>query len=211
MSALGLNDVLRHPGVWRRSSGSAPALRTQATGCSELDRLLPGGGWPLGALSEILFTQDGLGELSLLLPALAELTQRRKRIVFVAPPYIPYAPALQGRGVDLDFVTQIRADGGDSSWSAEQCLRSGGCGAVLCWLFKTDYAQLRRLQLAAETGGTLGFVFRPAAAAHNPSPSGLRLIIDNDSEATHIEVLKCRGGLDRRRDTRLRWDDKPTG
>lgn len=206
MSAVGLNEVLRHPGVWRRASSAAPALRTQATGCAELDGLLPGGGWPLGALSEILFTQDGLGEFSLLMPALAELTQRRRRVVFVAPPYVPYAPALQNHGVDLNFVTQIQADAGDSSWSAEQCLRSGGCGAVLCWLFKSDYAQLRRLQLAAETGGTLGFVFRPAAAAHNPSPSGLRLLVDNDRETTHIEVLKCRGGLDTRRDTRLRWN-----
>lgn len=206
MSAVGLNEVLRYPGVWRRSSGSTPALRTQATGCAELDSLLPGGGWPLGALSEILFTQDGLGELSLLMPALAELTQRRRRVIFVAPPYVPYAPALQSHGLDLNFVTQIQADAGDSSWSTEQCLRSGGCGAVLCWLLKTDYAQLRRLQLAAETGGTFGFVFRPAAAAHNPSPSGLRLLIDNDRETTHIEVLKCRGGLDTRRAPRVRWD-----
>ncbi|MBL8300001.1 MAG: translesion DNA synthesis-associated protein ImuA [Rhodanobacteraceae bacterium] len=206
MSSVGLNEVLRYPGIWRRSSGSAPTLRTQATGCAELDSLLPGGGWPLGALSEILFTQDGLGELSLLTPALAELTQRRRRVVFVAPPYIPYAPALQNHGVDLNFVTQIQASNGDSSWSAEQCLRSGGCGAVLCWLHKTDYAQLRRLQLAAETGGSIGFVFRPAAAAHSASPSGLRLLVDNDRETTHIEVLKCRGGLDTRRDTRLRWN-----
>lgn len=206
MSAVGLNEVLRHPGVWRRSSASAPMLRTQATGCAELDSLLPGGGWPLGALSEILLTQDGLGELSLLMPALAALTRQRRRIVFVAPPYIPYAPALQAQGVDLNLVTQIQADGGDSSWSAEQCLRSGGCGAVLCWLFKTDYAQLRRLQLAAETGGSLGFVFRSAAAARNPSPSGLRLLVDSNGETAHIEVLKCRGGLDARRDTRLRWD-----
>jgi hypothetical protein len=205
-SASSLNDVLRHPGIWRRSSTAAPMLRTQATGCAELDRLLPGGGWPFGALSEILFTQDGLGELSLLLPALAELTRRRRRVVFVAPPYIPYAPALQAQGVDLNFVTHIQADAGDSSWSAEQCLRSGGCGAVLCWLHKADYAQLRRLQLAAETGATLGFVFRPATAAQNPSPSGLRLLVANDSETTQIEVLKCRGGLDTRRDTRLRWN-----
>lgn len=206
MNATGLNEVLRHPGVWRRSSSAAPLLRTQATGCAELDAILPGGGWPVGALSEILFTEDGLGELALLMPALAELTRRRRRVVFVAPPYIPYAPALQQHGIDLGQVTHIDADGSDSSWSTEQCLRSGGCGAVLSWLHKSDYAQLRRLQLAAETGGSLGFVFRPAAMAHNPSPSGLRLLVDSADGATRIEVLKCRGGLDVRRDTRLRWN-----
>lgn len=95
MNAVGLNEVLRHPGVWRRASTSAPTLRTLASGCAELDALLPGGGWPVGALSEILLSQDGLGELSLLMPALAELTRRRRHVVFVAPPYVPYAPALQ--------------------------------------------------------------------------------------------------------------------
>ena len=206
MSAAGLHEVLRHPGVWRRSSSAGPLLRTQATGCAELDAILPGGGWPVGALSEILFSQDGLGELGLLMPALAELTRRRRRVVFVAPPYIPYAPALRANGVDLSQVTHIEADGSDNAWSTEQCLRSGGCGAVLTWLHKSDYAQLRRLQLAAETGGSLGFVFRPAAMAHNPSPSGLRLLVDSVGEDTRIEVLKCRGGLDTRRDARLRWN-----
>jgi hypothetical protein len=205
MNAVGLNEVLRHPGVWRRAAGATPLLRAQATGCAELDALLPGGGWPLGALSEILCSQDGLGELSLLMPALADLTRRRRRVIFVAPPYIPYAPALQAQGVDLALVTHIQAEGGDSCWSTEQCLRSGGCGAVLSWLPRSDYAQLRRLQLAAETGGTLGFVFRPAAAAYNPSPSGLRLLVDTDGETSRIEVLKCRGGVDTRRDMRVRW------
>ena len=205
MNAVGLNEVLRHPGVWRRASSSVPTLRTLATGCAELDALLPGGGWPVGALSAILLSQDGLGELSLLMPALGELTRRRRRVVFVAPPYVPYAPALQEQGVDLSQVTQIQANGGDSYWSTEQCLRSGGCGAVLCWLPKSDYAQLRRLQLAAETGGSLGFVFRSAAAAQTASPSGLRLLVDSDGATTRIEVLKCRGGFDTRRDTRLRW------
>lgn len=107
--------------------------------------------------------------------------------------------------MDLSQVTQIEASGGDSYWGTEQCLRSGGCGAVLCWLPKSDYAQLRRLQLAAETGGSLGFVFRPAAAAQAASPSGLRLLVDSDGATTRIEVLKCRGGFDTRRDTRLRW------
>ena len=205
MNAVALNEVLRHPGIWRRASSALPTLRAQPTGCAALDAMLPGGGWPLGALSEILVTRDGLGELSLVMPALAELTQRRRRVAFVAPPYIPYAPALTTHGVDLAHVVEIDATGGDGAWSAEQCLRSGGCGAVLFWLPKADYAQLRRLQLAAETGGALGFVFRPAAVAHGASPAGLRLVVDSDGSTTEIEVLKCRGGFDARRATRFRW------
>lgn len=205
MNAVALNEVLSHPGIWRRSSSSLPVLRAQPTGCAALDAVLPGGGWPLGALSEILVTRDGLGELGLVMPALAALTRRRRRIAFVAPPYIPYAPALAAHGVDLTQIVDIAATDGDDAWSAEQCLRSGGCGAVLFWLPKADYAQLRRLQLAAETGGALGFVFRPAAAAHGASPAGLRLVVDSNGADTEIEVLKCRGGFDARRATRLRW------
>ena len=172
--------------------------------CADLDAQLPGGGWPCGAVSEILFEYDGIGELSLLMPALAELTQRGQRVVFVTPPYIPYAPALAEHGLDLRYVVQIDANPNDGAWSAEQCLRSGSCGAVLSWLPVADYTLLRRLQLAAESGDALAFVFRPAKAASKTSPAALRLQLHADAGQTDIEILKCRGMLERRRLTRLR-------
>ena len=107
MNAVALDAVLKHPGIWRRSAAAQHQLRAIPTGLAELDAQLPGGGWPCGALSEILFEHDGLGELSLLMPALAELTQKGQRVVFVAPPYIPYAPALAAHGLDLRYVVQI--------------------------------------------------------------------------------------------------------
>src|SRR5690349_20954177 len=104
-----LDAVLKHPGIWRRSGASLHQARAVPTGLAELDAQLPGGGWPCGALSEILFEYDGLGELALLMPALAKLTQAGQRVVFVAPPYIPYAPALAAQGLDLRYVVQIDA------------------------------------------------------------------------------------------------------
>ena len=89
-----LDEVLRHPGIWRRGTATRTPLDIEPTGIAGLDAQLPGGGWPRGALSEILIEHDGIGECSLVLPALAALTQARKRVVFVAPPYIPYPPAL---------------------------------------------------------------------------------------------------------------------
>src|SRR5689334_19392158 len=65
-----LADVLRHPGIWRRGTARVPRSDALPTGVADLDALLPGGGWPRGALSEILVAEDGLGECSLLLPAL---------------------------------------------------------------------------------------------------------------------------------------------
>ncbi len=199
-----LDAVLKHPGVWRRSALAQHQVRAQATGLAELDARLPGGGWPCGALTEILFEYDGLGELSLVMPALAALTQRGQRVVFVAPPYIPYAPALAAQGLDLDYVVQIDAATSAGAWSAEQCLRSGACGAVLSWMHDCDYTQLRRLQLAAESGDALAFLYRPARAATKPSPAALRLQLHADEGETSVEILKCRGTVDTRRSTRLR-------
>lgn len=206
MSAVpsALADVLRHPGVWRRTT-PVPSVRSQPTGWRELDDALPGGGWPLGALSEILLEADGLGELGLVMPALAALTRKKRRVVFVAPPYQPYAPALAAHGLDLAQVTQIDATHTDGTWSTEQCLRSGACGAVLSWSERADYTQLRRWQLAAENGGALGFLFRPAEAANQASPAALRLYVRTDGETTSVEILKCRGGFDARAATRFRW------
>jgi hypothetical protein len=204
MNAVALEAVLQHPGVWRRSAVALHQVRAIPTGLAELDAQLPGGGWPCGALSEILFAHDGLGELSLLMPALAELTHKGQRVVFVAPPYVPYAPALAAHGLDLRQVVQIDAQAGDGAWSAEQCLRSGSCGAVLSWMQQADYTLLRRLQLAAESGDALAFLFRPASAAAKASPAALRLQLHADSGQVEIEILKCRA-LDMRRATRLRW------
>jgi hypothetical protein len=205
----GLGAVLRHPGIWRRSAPVVNA-RAMASGWRDLDAVLPGGGWPVGALTEVLVEADGLGELGLLMPALAALTRQRRRVVFVAPPYLPYAPALAGQGLDLAQVTQIDCDSAgsantDEAWSAEQCLRSGACGAVLLWARSPDYTQLRRWQLAAESGGALGFLFRPAAAMTHASPAALRLRVRGDGDASSVEILKCRGGFDHRDNARFRW------
>lgn len=190
-----LAGLLRDPRIWRRGAAAA-TIDVQPTGIAGLDARLPGGGWPRGALSEILIEQDGLGECSLVLPALAALTQARRRIALVAPPYLPYAPALAAAGIDLAQVVHIDADAGDTHWTAEQCLRAGCCGAVLNWLPRADYRQLRRLQLAAETGGAIGFVFRPLAAAGEASPAALRLRITMAADgAPRIDILKCRGRL----------------
>jgi hypothetical protein len=198
-----LAEVLRHPGIWRR--GATPARAdTLPSGLAELDALLPGGGWPRGALSEILIEQDGLGECALVLPALAHLTQARKRVALIAPPYIPYAPTLAAAGIDLTQLVHIDAAALDTHWTAEQCLRAGCCGAVLNWLPRADYRQLRRLQLAAEVGGTVGFVFRPLSAMRETSPAALRLLVTAGDEGPRIEILKCRGRLEHAPAVRLR-------
>lgn len=163
-----------------------------ASGNPALDAALPWNGFPRGALTELLVGADGLGELSLLMPALARLAVR-EHIALVSPPYIPYAPALVRAGLPLARLAWIDAPVERALWAAEQCLRAGCLGAALVWSTGGDERALRRLQVAAKDGGSFGFVFRPARHAANPSPAALRLLIDADAGATRLRVLKCRG------------------
>lgn len=192
-AVVALDTLLQARTVWRGQPLALPPSK-QPTGYAALDAALPSGGWPEAAMSEILLPADGVGELQLLWPALARLTQAGERVVLVAPPYVPYAPAWQAAGVDLTHLQVIQAPQlRDALWAAEQCLRSGSCGAVLCWPQLAHERALRRLQVAAESGQTLGLACRPLQAARNPSPVALRIAID--SHPAQLRVIKCRGGL----------------
>ncbi|AMO76216.1 translesion DNA synthesis-associated protein ImuA [Pseudomonas citronellolis] len=190
--AVDLGALLDQRRVWKGQAGTAPSA-AQPTGHARLDALLPGGGWPESALSEILHGAEGIGELQLLWPTLARLSRASERVVLVAPPHIPYPRAWLAAGVDLQHLVWVEASGRDALWATEQCLRSGCCGAVLCWPQQADDRALRRLQVAAESGQTLAFAFRPLREALNPSPAALRLALE--ARPAQLRVLKCRGGL----------------
>ncbi|AMS17609.1 MULTISPECIES: translesion DNA synthesis-associated protein ImuA [Pseudomonas] len=193
MGAVVALETLFNAGrVWK-GRPTAPAASPQPTGHAMLDAALPGGGWPEAALTEILIAAQGVGELQLLWPTLARLSAAGERIVLVAPPHVPYPQAWQSAGVDLRQLAVIQAGERDALWAAEQCLRSGSCGAVLCWPQQADDRALRRLQVAAETGQTLAFAYRSLKDALNPSPAALRLAVE--ARPAQLRVLKCRGGL----------------
>ena len=189
-AAPDLDAMLSAQTVWRAGRAPATAAGGEPTGHAALDALLPQGGWPRRALTELLLPADGVGELSLLLPTLARLTQAGTVVAVVAPPYLPYAPAWQAAGVDLRHLEIIDADARGALWAFEQCLRSAACGAVLGWPLHADAQSLRRLQVAADGGDCLAFAFRDRRHAANPSPAALRL--EHAGGAWHVR--KCRGG-----------------
>ncbi|MNT09935.1 SOS cell division inhibitor [compost metagenome] len=191
-AVVSLDGLLDQQRVWKGRPQAQPQ-GLQPTGHAALDSALPGGGWPPGALTELLLAAEGCGELQLLWPSLARLTASAQPVVLIAPPFIPYAPAWQAAGVDLQWLTLVETAPAEVLWAAEQCLRSGSCGAVLCWPQKADDRALRRLQVAAESGQSLAFALRPLQAALNPSPAALRIAID--ARPSQWRVLKCRGGL----------------
>ena len=195
-SVVALDSLLDSRRVWRGQPQARPTSR-QPTGFAALDAQLPSGGWPESALSELLLPMDGIGELRLLWPTLARLSQASdatsdEKIVLIAPPYLPFASAWANAGIRLDKLQIVLAQPRDVLWATEQCLRSAACAAVLCWPLQADDRALRRLQVAAETGQCLGFAMRDAKAAANPSPAALRIVID--TAPAQLRVIKCRGG-----------------
>ena len=194
-NVVALETLLRDPRLWRGQDTPPLPPSDHPTGYSHLDEALPAGGWPEASLVEILFSADGLGEFSLLLPALASLSSQDKPVLVIAPPYRAYAPAWQRAGVRLSHLHLIEANAKDSLWAMEQALRAGCCGAVIGWPMQAGDNALRRLQVAAETGQTLGFAFRPISAQANPSPAPLRLTMRGTDNGPELRVIKCRGAL----------------
>jgi hypothetical protein len=195
-----LARLLEHPGIWR--GRSLTRGDTLTSGFPELDARLAGGGWPKVGLVEILATHLGSGELRLLLPLLARVTQQPQArwCTWIAPPLTPYAPGLAARGVNLARVLVVRAPKAPE-WACEQALSSGACDVVLTWITQPLKSRIvRRLQLAAQRGRTLAFLLRPwsARAAQEPSHALLRLGVEPQSDGhgsgVRLSILKSRGG-----------------
>lgn len=185
-----------HPSLWRasqlaRTSGDG-AGHYLACGHTTLASGLPGGGWPLGNLIELLLEHAGAAELQLLKPALSALKHRQ--IALLQTPYQPHTLALAAMGLDSRYLLWLRcARTHDALWAAEQVLRNGSCGALLFWTDKMRSESLRRLHLAAQSSKTLFCVMRPSHYAQQPSPAILRLQITRIAQGLRLSILKRRG------------------
>ncbi|MGZ5182129.1 MAG: translesion DNA synthesis-associated protein ImuA [Ramlibacter sp.] len=181
------------PHVWRVTDLAREEC-VLPSGHPLLDAQLPGGGWPVGSLIEVLQHRPELHAWQLLLPALAQWVQRKPGpIVLVGAPLAPYTPALSAQGLPAQRLLWIRAEAAAPRlWASEQALRCADVAALLAWLPQCRAADLRRLQLAARQQGKLLFVFRPAQARAQASPSPLRLLVDGVDEL-QLQVLKRKG------------------
>lgn len=180
--------------VWRATELNCSVASTLATGHAALDAQLPGGGWPLGAISEILQPPGGHNEWRLLSPALCHLAQGW--VVLVGAPHVPFGPGLQAQGLNVRRLLCVAAAvSAERLWAAEQALRCAGVTAVLVWLPQARTEQLRRLQMAAQVHCKLLFLMRPAQAQNEPSPAALRLLAVNqpDGDALLLHITKRRG------------------
>ena len=191
--------------VWRAHEWGCAAGDTLATGHAALDAQLPGGGWPVGAISEILQAPGGQHEWRLLLPALTRATAGPV-VVLVGAPHVPFGPGLIAQGLDSGRLLWVSANApADRLWATEQALRCAALrcaevAAVLTWLPQVRAEPLRRLQIAAHTHSKLLFVMRPACAQRESSPAILRLLVAHPPpgtaappDAVQLKILKRRG------------------
>jgi cell division inhibitor SulA len=183
--------------VWRADRIGHAVTPGLPTGFKRLDAELPGGGWPPGTLTELITRDPGMGELRLLIPLLRQLTRSRRVVVMLAPPHMPYAPALADFGIDLDWLLMVQAThAADRLWAIEQTLRSSAFGAMLAWLptDRTRPEHLRRLQLAASQARGPSFLLRGLPAQFESSPAPLRLLLQpQPAQRLAITLLKRRG------------------
>lgn len=185
---VSLHPLLRH-------AGRQLTPRIQPTGFAGLDAALHEGGWPLGALTELLPRVPGQGELPLLAPALREALRRPGWLVLVTPPGLPHAPGWAAAGMSVERVLVLRpGNARDWLWTVDQAARAGQ-PAVLAWPGRVtlDSKHLRRLQLAAEEGGGLLVLSRRQGRAEDPSPAALRLRLRAQRAVLALEILKQRG------------------
>lgn len=186
------------PGVlWRASQLGQAGADTLPTGYRSLDAELPGAGWPAGMLTELIARDPGIGELRLLIPALRQLTRERRIAILLAPPLIPYAPALADFGIDPHYLLIVEApNAADRLWAIEQVLRSASFGALLAWLpqQRCRPEHLRRMQGAARGASGPVFLFRELSAQFQSSPAPLRLLLlPRPQQGLSVQLLKRRG------------------
>jgi protein ImuA len=188
------------PPVWHANALASAPTRVVRTGNALLNAQLPGGGWPQGALIEVLQAPGVHSEWRLLMPALVQCGQGL--VVLVGAPHVPFAPALAAQGLQTHRLLCVTAPSGpDRLWATEQVLRCAEVDAVLAWLDQAQPSQLRRLQIAAAEHAKLLFVMRPAQALRDASPAVLRLLIGPSepvasralADPLRVRVLKRRG------------------
>jgi protein ImuA len=190
-----------HPSLWRASQLARSRTRCVDTGHPALSNHLPGGGWPVGTLVDLLVQQPGAGEMRLLAPALKSVADRK--VMLLTPPHVPQALSLAAMGIPPDSAIWLRADRtADALWAAEQVLRAGSCGALLFWPGQSSSSarqqhvradSLRRLHLAAQQGETLFFIMRPLGSEADASPAPLRLSVRPAAGGISIGFVKRQG------------------
>lgn len=192
-----INQLLKNPALWQAAQVDTTRL-THSTGFTELDMQLADGGWPKAAVTELLLPHAGVGELRLLSPMLSKLSAQQGYVVLVDPPFLPYAPALNKQGLNLNKLLVIRSKTVEQAiWASYQALTSQCCSVVLTWLsgLSSYKNEIRKLSLGARQGDCWSFVLRDEKAKQHPSAAKLRVLLSMATQgSTKLSIIKQPGG-----------------
>jgi protein ImuA len=183
-----------------------------SAGSPSIDQLLPHGGLRRGTVVQWV-GESGGGAWSLAMIAAAgiaksEMSGGKPLVVFdLNQEFYPPAAVALGVPADRMMVIHKRAHHtrSDMIWAIDQALRCEAISAVWCelgsWVNDRD---ARRLQLAAEAGGTVGLFVRPEEVRRRPSFADVSWHVSPYRDATdsssrrrlRVEVDRCRGGAE---------------
>lgn len=226
-----LDACIRRLGGSRRQGGDGSRSRPLSMGVKALDEALPWGGLPRAGLHEIIAADSGVAAGGFCAALLARLIEaggsgsgethppnegasaqsmalwcRRRRGL--------YGPGLALFGLDPArlIIVHARTDT-DLFWTLEEALRSGALVGVLGEIGVVHPTALRRLQLAAESHGTMALLLRLQGTGERSAPAMTRWRVGAapggpavaDSTAFtvlrdvrcrwQVELLRCKRGL----------------
>lgn len=108
-----------------------------------------------------------------------------------------YPPAAAAWGIDLSRLVVLRAASeADALWALDQALRCPGVGAVWARWDALEGRDFRRLQLAAEEGGAVGLLLRPATRRGHPTWADVQWLVQ-PLAGKQVEDRSARGGSQR--------------
>ena len=153
--------------------------QTISCGCEALDHCLPDGGYVPGSVVEYLRAMPGCGASTLAFTAAAAAMKSTNGfVVIIDTQHNIYPPALASWGIDLEKVVLVRPQSDvDALWAVDQSLRTPAVAAVVADVERIDDRAARRMQLAAEQGGGLALLLRPASARRGPSWADIQWMV----------------------------------
>ncbi|WP_156135970.1 translesion DNA synthesis-associated protein ImuA [Delftia sp. ZNC0008] len=190
VQSSGLSQV-----VWCGNELGSQIVETVSSGWPELDKELPGSGWPRRSVTEVLTAQPSVVEWRLLAPGLRPIIEAGGQVVVIGPPRNPHLPGLTHMGLNDRQLVWIKADvPSERLWATEQLIKSNSAGAIIAWLPKARPDQLRRLQVCSQGCEAPVFLCRPEVAQHESSAAPLRVQASAGLDwELNVQILKRRG------------------
>lgn len=177
--------------------------RILSTGIAPLDAILTDGGLRPGSLVEWLVPGDGCGADTLAFLSLRSILHAQGNAIVVDSDGTFYPPAIEAWGVDRERLLIVRPKTpAEALWAIEQCLSCPAVSLVIGWPGSLTNIGYRKLKVAAEAGGGIGFLMRSMKFQSHPAWADVRLRVDplptpsgEWDRRIHVEVISQRGAV----------------